>query len=99
MKILRYKIEVTTDVIHGWKSIIDEVYVPDADLFINKETCFIGGEDNKDRVPKEFTDLFKIETEEVSDSLGIYIIRLANALKDQAGVEDSIRHELFKEKT
>lgn len=98
MKILRYKIEVTVDVTHGWKSTIDEVYIPDADLFINKETCFIGGEDNKDRVPKEFTDFCKIETEEIDDILGILIIRLANALRDQADVEDSIRHELFKDK-
>jgi hypothetical protein len=92
MKIKRYSIEVTTDIIHGWKATIDEIYAPDADLFMNKETCFIGGKDNQIRIPEDAKE------EEISDSLGILIVRLANALKDQAGVEDAIRFDLFKDK-
>ena len=97
MKILRYKIEITTDVVHGWHSTIDEVYVPDIDLFINKETCFIGGEDNKDRVPKDFKDLFKVGAEEVSAETERYLCGLAKSVKERADFYDCVVADLFKE--
>ena len=91
MKIKRYQIKITVDIVHGWTDTIDEVYVPEVDLFINRETCFIGGDVNKGRVPSEAKE------EDIPDSQGIYIVRLANSLREQAGVIEDIRNVLFKE--
>lgn len=50
MDALIYEIEVTTDVLHGWKATIPEIHIPALGLYINEETCFLM--DNPDsRVP------------------------------------------------
>jgi hypothetical protein len=95
MKIKRYELEITIDFVHGWKSTIDEVYVPDVDLFINKECCFIGGGENKVRMEKAAGTV----EEEIPDNLALLVVRLANALKDQKSVVDDIRTALFKDKS
>lgn len=97
MKLLRYKIGITTDIVHGWTKTIDEVYVPDIDLFVNEETCFIGGEDNKDRVPKDFSGLFKIESEEISAETEAFLRGLAKSVKERADFFDCVVSALFKE--
>lgn len=92
MKIKRYKIRVCYDIAHNFYGEIDEVYVPDVDLFINHEMCFIGGQVNADRVPPEAKE------EELGEGgTSLYIVRLANALRDQNSVLADIRRDLFKE--
>lgn len=41
MRCLRYKIVITTDVVHGWKKEITEIYFPTHDLFFNQEASFV----------------------------------------------------------
>jgi len=59
MDALIYELEVTTDVLHGWKATIPEIHIPALGLCINEETCFLL--DNPDsRVPGS-TRAVKIE--------------------------------------
>lgn len=41
MKCFKYTVEVTTDIVHGFTAVIDEVYVPELGLFINGSTAFV----------------------------------------------------------
>ena len=40
MKAKRYKIKICVDITHGWHSTIDEIYIPDFAIVINKESVF-----------------------------------------------------------
>jgi len=51
MQAILYDIELVTDIFHGWKSIIKEIYIPKYNMFINEETCFIL-EHQEDRIDK-----------------------------------------------
>ena len=51
MEAIMYDIELTTDILHGWKSIIKEIHIPRYNMFINKEACFIL-EHQEDRIDK-----------------------------------------------
>jgi len=41
MKAILYDIEIVTDIIHGWKNTIREIYVSEYHMFINDKYCFI----------------------------------------------------------
>jgi hypothetical protein len=64
MKALQYKIEVTTDVSHGWKWKIEEFCIPSIGIVFNEEHCFLcenlgerllNAEDKKEIEVDEFT--------------------------------------------
>jgi hypothetical protein len=41
LTVVLYDLEVTTDIVHGWKKYITEYCVKELSLFINPEMCFI----------------------------------------------------------
>ena len=87
MKGLRYKITISRDplgVHEVMQEEIEEVFVPDLKLFINKEEVFIG--DPERRVPPE--------TEEVSvDASGCAALQSVLIALDQ--LKDRVRKDLF----
>jgi len=95
MEALLYDLEITTDIPHGWKKTIKEIYVPDFNIFINNEACFISVDKVRlDKVKnKKFIEVDKtliadivksIESrEKIESKLRVYQDRLATHLKEE----------------
>lgn len=89
MKAKKYKIEVSEGVIahvHGMTYEIEEVYIPELELYINKETAFIGDDS---RVQKEYEEI------EVNGGLAKL---LQVSLKEKESSEKRLREELGLQK-
>lgn len=66
MEAISYDIEVTTDILHGWKSTISEIYVPEFDIFINARACFLGPDQERLNKAKNKTTI-EVDSDLVKD--------------------------------
>jgi hypothetical protein len=91
MKAKKYKIRVSEGVlahVHGMDYEIDEIYVPEVELYINKEAAFVADGERAN---------LGSEHEEI-DVNGALAKLLSVALKEKESAEKRLREELGLEK-
>lgn len=85
MNAKKYDIKICTDIVHGWHSVIKEIYVPELGLYFNNQAVFLGDE-------KRFIMAHNIEDFDLDDEI-------VKVLYEYAGLKnkiDEISEEFWK---
>ena len=84
MKAVKYKVKITTDLAHGWTNIIDEIFIPESEVVINKEGYAFQSDEQRGHIDEEEI--------EIDDDVVLFLTKYVESYEELKKVAE----ELFK---